>query len=119
MFPEALIIEDDEAQGEIFTQAVIQAGYKVTHLRDGTEALEYLQTHTPYLIVLDLHLPGQNGQHLARAIRAMPHLQNICLILATADDRLAETLWDLSDLVLLKPISYTQLRDLAARLRAA
>ncbi|MFN3742480.1 MAG: PleD family two-component system response regulator [Anaerolineales bacterium] len=118
MFPEALIIEDDEAQGEIFSRAVTQAGYKVTLLHDGAKALDYLQMHTPRLIVLDLHLPGQNGQHLARAIRAMPHLQNVRLILATADDRLAETLHDLSDLVLLKPISYTQLRDLAARLRA-
>lgn len=117
MLPQALIVEDNEAQCEIFTQAVTAAGYRVTCLRDGAQALEHLQTHTPRLIVLDLHIPGLGGPALARAIRSLPHLRQTRLILATADDRMAETLRDLSDLVLLKPISYTQLRDLAARLK--
>ncbi len=116
MAPEALIIEDDTVQREIFAQAVTRAGYQVTCLSDGAQALEYLQNHRVDLVVLDLHLPGLGGEHLARAIRALPHLAQTRIILATADPRLAETLQDISDLVLIKPISYVQLRDLAARL---
>ena len=117
MTPEALIVEDDPAQSTVFTKAVEQAGYQAHSIADGAAALAYLQTHQPALIVLDLHLPGLGGEHIARAIRGMAHLAATRLILATADPRLAETLHDVSDLVLIKPVSYRQLRDLAARLK--
>ncbi len=117
MKPEALIIEDDAGQREIFSAAVQQAGYKVTCFSDGIQALEYLKQHTVALIVLDLHLPGLGGEHIARSIRAMPRLKATRLIIASADDRLAGMISDLADLVLLKPISFVQLRDLATRLR--
>jgi len=117
MKPEALIIEDDAGQREIFSAAVQQAGYNVTCLSDGAQALEYLKQHTVALVVLDLHLPGLGGEHIARSIRSMPHLKATRLILASADDRLAGMISELADLVLLKPISFIQLRDLATRLR--
>jgi CheY-like chemotaxis protein len=117
MKPEALIIEDDAGQREIFSAAVQQAGYNVTCLSDGAQALEYLKQHTVALVVLDLHLPGLGGEHIARAMRSMPHLKATRLILASADDRLAGMISELADLVLLKPISFIQLRDLATRLR--
>jgi len=117
MKPEALIIEDDAGQREIFSAAVQQAGYNVTCLSDGAQALEYLKQPTVALVVLDLHLPGLGGEHIARSIRSMPHLKATLLILASADDRLAGMISELADLVLLKPISFIQLRDLATRLR--
>jgi CheY-like chemotaxis protein len=117
MKPEALIIEDDAGQREIFSAAVQQAGYNVTCLSDGAQALEYLKQHPVALVVLDLHLPGLGGEHIARSIRSMPHLKATRLILASADDRLAGMISELADLVLLKPISFIQLRDLATRLR--
>ncbi len=116
MKPEALIIEDNPSQSQVFTKAMEQAGYQPHHIADGAEALAYLKTHQPALIVLDLHLPGLGGEEIARAIQALPHLAETRLILATADPRLAETLQSISDLVLIKPVSYRQLRDLAARL---
>ncbi len=117
MNPEALVIEDDTAQSQIFCKAVEQAGYRYRCFSDGLEALEYLKEHQPALVVLDLHLPGMSGEDIAREIRTLPHLTGTRVILATADPRLADLLQDVSDLVLLKPVSYTQLRDLAARLR--
>jgi hypothetical protein len=38
------------------------------------------------------------------------------VVIATADPQMADELQDRSDLVLLKPVSFNQLRDLAARL---
>jgi CheY-like chemotaxis protein len=117
MKPEALIIEDDAGQREIFSAAVQQAGYNVTCLSDDAQALEYLKQHTVALVVLDLHLPGLGEEHIARSIRSMPHLKETRLILASADDRLADSISQLTDLILLKPVSYLQLRDLAVRLK--
>ncbi len=116
MKPEALVIEDDAAQQTIFCHALTAAGYACHCIGDGGQALEYLQDRQPALIVLDLHLPGVDGEAIARQVKDWPHLAATRIILATADPRRADLLSPLSDLVLIKPVSYTQLRDLAARL---
>lgn len=115
----ALIVEDDPVQAQIFTKALEAAGYTVEHIADGDQAVAYLQEHAPYLMVLDLHLPGTAGDEILRAVRSNPRTTHTRVLLATADPRLAETLQEESDLVLLKPVSYIQLRDLARRMREA
>lgn len=117
MQPLALIVEDDPSQAEIFQRALQAAGYQTLLQQNGQDALNYLQQHQPDLVVLDLHLPGLGGEKIVQMMRDMAHLAHTRLVLATADDRLAETLQPFCDLVLLKPISYTQLRDLTARLK--
>lgn len=111
----ALIIEDDPAQQDIFMQAVKMAGFTVETIGDGAEALARLKDVEPQLVILDLHLPKVSGDEILAAIRADERLASVPVILATADPILAESLSDTSDLVLLKPISFTQLRDLASR----
>ncbi len=114
----ALVIEDDPAQQEIFSHAIKSAGYDVEVIGKGNEAMQRLDEITPALVVLDLHLPSVSGDEILRHIRADEKLATISVILATADPLLAEALHAESDLVLLKPISFTQLRDLAMRLRS-
>ncbi len=114
--PQAVVIEDDPAQAQIFAQALQDAGYAVTHLADGDQALAYLREHRPHLVLLDLHLPGTAGDTILRAIRQDERLAATRVMLATADPRMAETLRSDSDLVLLKPVSFIQLRDLARRM---
>jgi len=115
--PLALIVEDDEKLSVIFTQAVKQAAFETDTARDGREAQEKLSRLTPALVVLDLHLPDISGATILREIRKTPHLAKVQVILATADPAMADSLEGQSDLVLIKPVSFTQLRDLAARLR--
>ena len=112
----ALVIEDDPAQQNIFSHAIKDAGYDVEIIGNGTEAIQRLDEVTPALVVLDLHLPSVSGDEILRYIRADERLASLSVILATADPILAETLSAESDLVLLKPISFIQLRDLATRL---
>ena len=111
----ALVIEDDPAQQDIFTQAVKMAGYTVEALGNGADALARLAEVVPQLVILDLHLPSVSGDEILATIRADERLASVPVILATADPLLAESLSDTSDLVLLKPISFIQLRDLASR----
>jgi len=114
--PLALIIEDDPQQADIFSQALNMAGYSPKIITDGASALEALAETAPALIVLDLHLPGLTGDKILQHIRNESRLRDTPVILATADPRMAETLHEESDLVLLKPVSFFQLRELAARL---
>ncbi len=116
----ALVVEDDAFQAEIFAKAVEAAGFAPVETRlDGQEALAYLQQHTPMLVVLDLNLPGALGDDILAYIRGEPRLAETRVILATGNPHMADPLQGESDLVLLKPVSFSQLRDLALRLRRA
>lgn len=113
----ALIVEDDPDLVHIFARALELSGFSTQTATDGEKALRLLVNYQPDIVVLDLHLPGISGGEILRSIRADSRLDKIQIILATADYRLAEDLREKADLVLLKPISFKQLRDLSARLR--
>lgn len=115
--PLALVIEDDIEQQNIFAKAIEMAGFTVEIISDGEKALERLADVTPSLIILDLHLPKVSGDEILHHIRADERIASTQVILATANPILADALRDKSDLVLLKPVSFIQLRDLAKRFR--
>jgi DNA-binding response OmpR family regulator len=114
--PFALIIEDDYDASLIFAEALQAAGFETEIIRSGDTALARLAATTPDAVVLDLHMPHVSGVDIMEQIRADERLAETQVIVATADPRLADTLQDDADLVLIKPFSFSQLRDLAARL---
>lgn len=114
--PLALIVEDDPNQADIFTTALQHADYETTTIRDGQEALDWLASAKPHIVILDLNLPQITGDKILSYIRNDERLAQIRVILATANPRQAETLRDQSDLVLIKPINFAQLQSLAERL---
>jgi DNA-binding response OmpR family regulator len=114
--PLAFVIEDDEDLAIIFAGALKAAGLDTRILRSGDMAMAQLAVSTPDVVVLDLHLPNVAGTDILRHIRNDPRLAQARVIVATADPRLADMLQSQADLVLIKPISFSQLRDLAARL---
>jgi DNA-binding response OmpR family regulator len=115
--PIALIIEDEDDLAFIFAEAVKEAGFEIQIIKTGDEALERLVDVVPDLVVLDLHLPRVVGTDILDRIRDDERLDETRVIVATADAHRAEVLRERADLVLLKPIGYQQLRDLAKRLR--
>lgn len=115
--PLALIIEDDAEQVSIFSEALRLAEYETEIAQDGALALARLAEIVPALILLDLHLPRVSGREILRQIRASNRLANTQVIITTAAPSTADMIRHEADLVLIKPISFIQLRDLAARLR--
>lgn len=116
--PFALIVEDNDDVAFIFAEAAKEAGYETEVVNSGNKALQRLAAVEPDLVILDLHLPGILGTDILDQIRADERLTDTRVIVATADSRRAEELHEVADLVLLKPIGYSQLRDLAARMGA-
>jgi CheY-like chemotaxis protein len=114
--PLALIVEDNEDQNLVFTMALHHAGYKTESFQDGLMAQKRLTEISPAVVVLDLHVPGVNGEVLLGQIRSSRQLKDTRVILATADAGLASLLQPEADLILLKPISFAQLNKLAVRL---
>ena len=114
--PLALVIEDDRKLAAIFAQAINMAGFDSEIIYQGQSALTRLADSSPQLVLLDLHLPGGSGQEILRYIRLESRLARTKVIIGTADPLLAEELQADADLVLIKPISFSQLRELATRL---
>ena len=115
--PLALIIEDDEDLAMIFEGALSAANYETEIVQDGKLALDRLANVIPAIVILDLHLPNISGDHILHQIRADQRLANTRVMLTTADALLANDIRHDADLVLLKPVSFDQLRELALRLR--
>ena len=114
--PFVLVVEDDAKLSEIFSLTLQSIGCRTEQVTDGAIALTRLAEVVPDLVVLDLHLPNVAGSDILRYIRSEARLARIPVLLATADERLAETLEDQASLTLLKPVSPEQLRLLATRL---
>lgn len=113
--PLAFVIEDDPHLSQIF-MITIGEMFETETLVDGTQAMARLSDAVPSLVILDINLPGTSGAQILRFIRTDARLASTRVILATADSRKADELEDKADIVLLKPISVTQLRELASRL---
>lgn len=114
--PFGLIIEDNPDLAIIFSEALQASDFETRIEHDGRAALKYLEAHVPDVVILDLHLPQVSGPEIMAAIKGDARFAETRVLIATADPALAETLQDQADLVLLKPVSFAQLRDLAKRL---
>jgi two-component system cell cycle response regulator DivK len=113
----AFIIEDDQDLSTIFADALESVGYQVEQIKDGLKAQQRLKDEVPYLILLDMHLPHISGADLLSEIKADERFNATTVILTTADARMAEAYEPMADFVMVKPISFVQLRDLTSRLK--
>ena len=115
----AMIVEDDKDLTEIFSIALRRAGYEVEILYTGDEACLRLDDFVPDLILLDIQLPEVSGVDVLLYVRDNPRFENTRVIVATASPNRIEHLREDADLVLVKPISVSQLTELATRMRTA
>lgn len=76
-----LIIDDDMHIGDMLEEILIKEGYGVLRAYSGTEALLVLSSTTPDLVLLDLMLPGLDGEEVLPQIRGIP----VIIVSAKAD----------------------------------
>lgn len=90
---EVLMVEDNPGDVVLLREALTKAGihYRITVMRDGMEALEYLRRQgkhsaaiSPELIVLDLKLPRKSGREILDDIRNDHELLTIPLIVLSS-----------------------------------
>ena len=115
----ALIIEDDEDLASIFAEALRGVGFDVELVADGRAAQDRLKNGLPpFLILLDMHLPHISGADLlTNVIKKDERFRKSIVIITTADARMGEAYTEQVDFVMIKPISFVQLRDLTSRLK--
>ena len=116
--PLAIVIEDDEYLGEIFSDVLRGINLETRLIRDGESAMLQLDRVTPALVVLDLNLPKYSGANIFTYIRSAARLKDTWVIIATADAVQAAELSRINQhnlLTLVKPVSVDQLEQLALR----
>ncbi|MBW2145823.1 MAG: response regulator [Deltaproteobacteria bacterium] len=77
-----LIVDDEKYIRELYTQELIDEGYRVETAATGKEALEKVAQEPPDLIVMDIKMPGMDGIEAINQI--LGRNANIPIILNTA-----------------------------------
>jgi len=83
-----LIVDDQSYIQELFSQELMDEGYKVLSTGDAKSAKVYVENSKPDLVLLDLYLNGFEGWDLLHDIKSKdPHLP---VIIVTAYDTYAD-----------------------------
>lgn len=80
---EILIVEDSPTQALHLKYILESHDYQVTVSRNGRDALEYMKTHKPTIVISDILMPEMDGYELCRQIRQADNLKYIPVILLT------------------------------------
>jgi CheY-like chemotaxis protein len=81
-----MVVEDDAINMLLITEVLGKMGFSVIGAGNGKEALHRLETHTPYLIFMDINMPEMDGFEATRRIRTLPAPKcDIPIVALTAD----------------------------------
>ena len=111
-----LVVEDNQDVGRLFVEILQVAGHKPELIESGEQALDRLQTVTPALLLLDLKLPDMSGLEVIDRMRQDDRLKNTKVAVITADLSQVNEAHQHADVVLVKPVDYTQIRETLAEL---
>ena len=82
-----LVVEDDKMIGTMFGDFLSRQGYRVIFAADGLEAYKAVLTQKPNVVLTDLMMPKLDGYGLFDALRTVPELASIPVILITSSMR--------------------------------
>jgi len=80
-----LYVEDNQDNRKLVRRVLEADGYTVNEAENAQEALAYLNTKPPALILMDISMPDMDGYALTAKIRAMPEFTKIPIIAMTAN----------------------------------
>ena len=83
-----LIVDDEARMRKLIKDFLTKNDYKTLEAGDGEEALRILeeQNYKVDMILLDLMMPGMNGQTFMQERKNDPRILNIPVVIITADD---------------------------------
>ena len=64
-----LIVEDDIGLNELISEKIESCGYNILSVHNVSKAMEVLDLHKPFLIVLDYGLPEMNGKEFITSLK--------------------------------------------------
>jgi CheY-like chemotaxis protein len=128
-----LLAEDDSNDVLLIQRAFSKAGLTNTLklVRDGEQAIAYLsgtgaygnreQFPLPYLLLLDLKMPGTDGFEVLQWVRGEPDLRRLLVVVLTSSNLQADVdrAYELgANSYLVKPVEFEQMVNLIQRFEA-
>ncbi len=125
-----LLAEDDPNDVLLIQRAFQKAGMKnvLKVVRDGEQAIEYLSGRDqyanrerfplPYLLLLDLKMPGTDGFEVLQFLRGVPELRRLLVVVLTSSNLQADVdrAYELgANSYLVKPVEFEEMVNLIQR----
>ena len=82
--PHVLLADDDPFIRRIAEVALRRAGFVVTAVADGVEALQALEDSVPDVVLLDGMMPRMDGLDVCRRIKGDPRFAHVPVVLVSA-----------------------------------
>lgn len=79
-----LVAEDSPTQAALLQATLLDAGYRVTVVGNGLEALAAGRADKPVLVITDVVMPDMDGYELCRAIKADVALRDVPVMIVTS-----------------------------------
>ncbi|MEO7038270.1 MAG: PAS domain S-box protein [Polyangiaceae bacterium] len=112
-----LVVDDDAVSRHVLEQTLLAAGLTPIVTSGGEQALAWLETNTPTVVLLDLVMPAPDGYSVLERLRQNPRFAETPVVVLTAlesDDEIAKVFASGADDYVHKPFRPA---ELVARIR--
>lgn len=111
-----LIIEDDLQFAGILSKLVTRKGYKYLAATTGEDGLQLAAKYRPDAVILDLDLPGINGETVLLELKENPELRHIPVHIISVNERSIEPIKNGAVDYLMKPVDKEELEEVFNRI---
>lgn len=105
-----LLVDDEYGIVEVLRMLLADEGYEVVTAADGQQALDLLGELTPDAVITDQMMPLVTGTELFRAMRKLPALRKVPVVLISSAPLLPSSAALPWALFLQKPFDFEELR---------
>lgn len=112
-----LVVDDFIPVRDMYVAMLERFGYTPLVAETGEQALRMIYGEQPDLILLDVDLPGPNGLEILQRLRSNARTQEMRVIMITGNHNVEHSQGiSEADLLLIKPVSPTDLANFVQRL---
>ncbi len=118
MSPKVLLVDDVKFFLELERSFLDREGFEVLVAESGREALDIVRQERPGVLLLDLNMPGMDGDEVCRVLKRDPDLRAMPVIMITSgrkDEDRQRCLAAGCDAFLRKPLSHVELIETIGR----
>ncbi|HEY1039008.1 MAG TPA: response regulator, partial [Bacteroidia bacterium] len=113
-----LIIEDDLKFAEIMMKQANEKGFKCIAASTGEDGLILARKYKPTAIILDLDLPGVNGNYVLSVLKEDPSLRHIPVHIVSVNERSMKPIKEGAIEYLMKPVTKDELEEAFSRIES-
>ncbi len=84
---QVLVVDDNQAYGEMLRAILTRSGYDVRTAASGVAALDAVRRSRPALVIMDLYMAGGDGDAACRQLKADPETGTMPVIMMSAGGR--------------------------------